>query len=116
MSEQLIAWIRRVAALNDLDLEEELKLVNKNSLNAFARANGRIRRPELDTEIERLKHIPTQIQSIYCFPLVSLHYLPSIQKRRSALFHMESVLTWMSTLESRSYVCLLHFALDNYSQ
>ena len=42
MSEQLTAWIRRVAALNDSDLEEELKLVNKNSLNAFARAIGRI--------------------------------------------------------------------------
>ena len=49
MSEQLTAWIRRVATLNDSDLEEELKLVNKNSLNAFARAIGRIRRPELDS-------------------------------------------------------------------
>ena len=49
MSEQLIAWIRRVAALNDADLEEELKLINKNSLNAF----GRIRRPELDSHIYR---------------------------------------------------------------
>jgi hypothetical protein len=98
MSEQLTAWIRRAAALNDLDLEEELKLVNKNSLNAFARAIGRIRRPELDshnTEMERMKHIPMQIQSIYCFLLESLHYLPSIQKLRSALFHMESVLIWM---------------------
>ena len=37
MSEQLAAWIGRVAALNDSDLEEELKVVNKNSLNAFAR-------------------------------------------------------------------------------
>jgi hypothetical protein len=90
MSEQLTAWIRRVAALNDSDLEEDLKLVNKNSLNAFARAIGRIRRPEL-TEMERMKHIPMQIQSIYCFLLASLHYLPSIQKLRSALFHMESV-------------------------
>jgi hypothetical protein len=48
MSEQLTTWIRRVAALNDVDLEEELKLVNKNSLNAFARALSLIRRPELD--------------------------------------------------------------------
>ncbi len=53
MSEQLTAWIRRVAALNDSDLEEELKLVNKNSLSAFARAIGRIRRPELDSHIYR---------------------------------------------------------------
>jgi hypothetical protein len=44
MSEQLTAWIRRIAALNDSDLEEELKWVNKNSLNAFARATGRNRR------------------------------------------------------------------------
>ena len=49
MPEQLTAWIKRVAALNDSDLEEELKWVNKNSLNAFARAIGRIRRPELDS-------------------------------------------------------------------
>jgi hypothetical protein len=34
-------------------LEEELKLVNKNSLNAFARAIGRIRRPELDSHTYR---------------------------------------------------------------
>lgn len=53
MSEQLTAWIRRVAALNDSDLEEELKLVNKNSLNAFARAISRIRRPELDSHTYR---------------------------------------------------------------
>ena len=53
MPEQLTAWIRRVAALNDSDLEEELKLVNKNSLNAFARAIGRIRRPELDSHTYR---------------------------------------------------------------
>ena len=53
MSEQLTVWIRRVAALNDSDLEEELKLVNKNSLNAFARAIGRSRRPELDSHTLR---------------------------------------------------------------
>jgi hypothetical protein len=78
MSEQLTAWIRSAAALNDSDLKKELKLVNKNSLNAFARGIGRIRRPELDfihTQMERMKHIPMQIQSIYCFLLESLHYL-----------------------------------------
>jgi len=53
MYEQLIAWIRRVAALNDLDLEEELKLVNNNSVNSFARAIGRIRRPEFDSHSYR---------------------------------------------------------------
>jgi hypothetical protein len=53
MSEQLTAWIRRVAALNDVDLEEELSLINKNSLNAFARALSRIRRPELDSHSYR---------------------------------------------------------------
>ena len=46
MSEQLIAWIRQVATLSDTDLEEELKLINKNSINAFGRAIWRIRRPE----------------------------------------------------------------------
>jgi hypothetical protein len=35
--------------LNDSDLKEELKLVNKNSHNAFARAIRRIRAPELDS-------------------------------------------------------------------
>jgi hypothetical protein len=49
MSEQIAAWIRRVAALNDAELEEELRLINKNSLNAFARAISRTRRPELDS-------------------------------------------------------------------
>ena len=44
MSEHLVAWIRQVAALSDTALEEELKLINKNSLNAFARAIGRSRR------------------------------------------------------------------------
>ncbi|KAJ8326281.1 hypothetical protein O5D80_005043 [Batrachochytrium dendrobatidis] len=53
MPEQLITWTRRVAALNDSDLEEELNLINKNSLNAFARAIGRIRRPELDSHTYR---------------------------------------------------------------
>ena len=53
MSEQLTAWIRRVAALNDVDLEEELSLINKNSLKAFARALSRIRRPELDSHTHR---------------------------------------------------------------
>lgn len=50
MSEQLIAWIRRFAALNDDYLEDELKLINNNSLNAFTR---RIRRPELDSHTYR---------------------------------------------------------------
>ena len=60
MSEQLTAWIRRVAALNDSDLEEELKLVNKNSLNAFARALVVSVVPNsilIHTEMERMKHI-----------------------------------------------------------
>ena len=49
MSEHLVAWIRQVASLSDTDLEEELKLINKNSINAFARAIGKIRRPEVDS-------------------------------------------------------------------
>lgn len=49
----LASWIRRVAALNDADLEEELHLINKNLLNAFARAIGRIRRPQLDSHTYR---------------------------------------------------------------
>ncbi|KAK5673310.1 hypothetical protein QVD99_000760 [Batrachochytrium dendrobatidis] len=53
MSEQITAWIRRVAALNDADLDEELNLINKNSLNAFARAISRTRRPELDSHTHR---------------------------------------------------------------
>jgi hypothetical protein len=43
MYEHITAWIGRVAALNDADLEEELRFINKNSLNTFARAIGRIR-------------------------------------------------------------------------
>ncbi|OAJ42904.1 hypothetical protein BDEG_26296 [Batrachochytrium dendrobatidis JEL423] len=53
MSDHLVAWIRRVATLNDTALEEELNLINKNSLNAFARAISRTRRPELDSHIHR---------------------------------------------------------------
>ncbi|KAH6563679.1 hypothetical protein BASA50_002712 [Batrachochytrium salamandrivorans] len=53
MLHQLTDWIIRVAALNDSDLEEELKLINKNSLNAFTRALSRIRRPELDSHTYR---------------------------------------------------------------
>jgi hypothetical protein len=53
MSEQIAAWIRRVAALNDAELEEESRLINKNSLNAFTRAISRTRRPELDFDIHR---------------------------------------------------------------
>ncbi|KAJ8326746.1 hypothetical protein QVD99_005468 [Batrachochytrium dendrobatidis] len=54
MSVQLIAWIRQVATLNDTALEQELKLINKNSINAFARAVGRIRRPETDSHTFKL--------------------------------------------------------------
>jgi hypothetical protein len=53
MFEQLIAWIRRVATLSDTALEEELKLINKSSINAFARAIGRIRCPEVDSHTFR---------------------------------------------------------------
>ncbi|KAJ8329961.1 hypothetical protein O5D80_001892 [Batrachochytrium dendrobatidis] len=49
----ITSWIRRVAAFNDADLEEELRLINKNSFNAFARAISRTRRPELDSHIHR---------------------------------------------------------------
>ena len=89
MSEQLIAWIRRVAALNDSDLEEELKLVNKNSLYAFARAIGRIRRPELDSHTYRTgtyEAHPHADTINLLLSIGSLHYLPSIQKLWSVLF------------------------------
>jgi hypothetical protein len=53
MSVQLIAWIRQAATFSDTALEEELKLINKNSINAFARAIGKIRRPEVDSHTFR---------------------------------------------------------------
>ena len=53
MSVQLKAWIRQAATLSDTALEEELKLINKNSVNAFVRAIGRIRRPETDSHTFR---------------------------------------------------------------
>ena len=53
MSVQLKAWIRQAATLSDTALEEELKLINKNSINAFARAIGKIRRPEVDSHTFR---------------------------------------------------------------
>jgi hypothetical protein len=46
-------WIRRVATLCDTALEEELKLINKNTINAFARDVGRTRRPEVDSHTFR---------------------------------------------------------------
>ncbi len=39
MSKQVTAWIRRVATLNDADMEEEFKWINKNPVNAFAKAS-----------------------------------------------------------------------------
>ena len=53
MSVQLKTWIRQVATLSDTALEEELKLINKNSVNAFARAVGRSHRPETDSHTFR---------------------------------------------------------------
>ena len=53
MSEHLVVWRRQVATLSDTALEEELRLINKNSINAFARAIGKIRRPEVDSHTFR---------------------------------------------------------------
>jgi hypothetical protein len=44
-------------------LEEELKLINKSSINAFGRAIERSRRPEVDSHKCRRESHPTQIQS-----------------------------------------------------
>ena len=49
MSEHFVAWIRQAATLSDTALEEELNLINKNSINASARVSGEIRRPEVDS-------------------------------------------------------------------
>lgn len=46
MFDQVAASIRKVPILNDGDLEELLELINKNYINAFAWAIGRIYRPE----------------------------------------------------------------------
>jgi hypothetical protein len=53
MSEHVVAWIRLVATLSDTALEEEIELINKNSINAFARAIGKIRRSEVDSHTFR---------------------------------------------------------------
>ncbi|OAJ40915.1 hypothetical protein BDEG_24598 [Batrachochytrium dendrobatidis JEL423] len=89
MSEQLITWIRRVATLNDSDLEEELNLINKNSLNVFARVISHTHHPELDfhTEMERMKHIHMQIQSIYWFLLE--YTLSAINSETPVSSHMD---------------------------
>ncbi|KAK5670066.1 hypothetical protein QVD99_003389 [Batrachochytrium dendrobatidis] len=88
MPEQIAAWIRRVATLNDDDLDDELKLINKNSLNVFARVISHTHHPELDfhTEMERMKHIPTPIQSIYWFLLEST--LSAINSETPVSSHM----------------------------
>jgi hypothetical protein len=92
MSVQLKAWIRQVATLSDTALEEELKLINKNSINAFARAVGRIRRPETDSHTFRSgsyeAHPHADIINLF-FQLEKLHYLPSIQTYLSVLLHMQ---------------------------
>ena len=75
MSQQLTDWIRRVAALNDADLEE-LKL------NAFTRALSRIRRPELDSHTYR-------IGTFEAHPHADTINL------------LLSILIWTSTLESK---------------
>jgi len=49
MSEGLINWIRKVSVLNDTALNEEIALINQNSVKAFARAIGKVHRTEQDT-------------------------------------------------------------------
>ena len=92
MSEEITAWIRRVAILNDTDMEEKFKSINKNSVNAFARAIGRIRRPELDSHTFRSRacegHQQADTINSSISVLENLLYLPSIRKLLSVLFRM----------------------------
>jgi hypothetical protein len=84
--------VKRQQALNDVLDKSSLKFINKNSINTFVIAIGRIRRPETDSHTFRtglMKLIPTQIQSIYYFLLEKLQYLQSIQPHLSVLFHMQ---------------------------
>ncbi|KAI8893781.1 hypothetical protein BC833DRAFT_268818 [Globomyces pollinis-pini] len=91
MSVHLKVWIRLVATLSDTALEQELKLklINKNSINAFARAFVVRKVILIRSEVEVMKPTPTQIQSIYYFLLEKLHYLPSTQTHLAVLFHMQ---------------------------
>jgi hypothetical protein len=45
MTDQVFAWIKRVALLNDESLKEEINLIHQSSLKAFARALSKIQRP-----------------------------------------------------------------------
>ncbi len=49
MSEELGNWIRKVSVLNDTALNEEIALINQNSVKAFVRAIGKVRQTERDT-------------------------------------------------------------------
>ena len=104
ISEEITAWIRRVASLNDADMEEEFKLIKKNSVNAFARAIGRIRSPELDSHTFRNgtceAHLHADTINLLLSVSESLHSLPSIRKFLSVLFRMPWILIWTSMQES----------------
>ena len=56
MSEGLINWIRKVSVLNDTALNEEIALINQNSVKAFARAIGKVQRTEQDTHTLQNAH------------------------------------------------------------
>jgi hypothetical protein len=45
MTDQVFAWIKGVALLNDESLKEEINLIHQSSLKAFARALSKIQRP-----------------------------------------------------------------------
>lgn len=45
MADQVFAWIKSVALLNDESLKEEINLVHQSSLKAFAIAISKIQRP-----------------------------------------------------------------------
>lgn len=49
MSEEIINWIRKVSVLNDTALNEEIALINQNSIKAFVRAIGKVMPTEQDT-------------------------------------------------------------------
>jgi hypothetical protein len=56
----IILSLTLFAALNDAELEEELRFIHKNSLNPFARPICRIFHPKLDLHTHRNDAFETQ--------------------------------------------------------
>lgn len=104
MADQVIAWIRNVATLNDLDLNDEVNLIHQSSVNAFARAIGKVRRPDTETRVFRTGELEEHPHAMTINLLMSVGeytIVPSVLRFLSVRYPMMLVLTWMQQQERK---------------